>query len=160
MIYLIFLGNSINLISSNELSVQQQSHEIASEPIAQHGNSSRSVDPLSSTDSSTLQQDLGTICEDPGQSINPRISDDSSTSHYDYEIVDEPSVRFEDAPPPHQSSSNEENTENHSEEIVAFDGYSSLHRDASAAIAQPSVYTKLHQYANVNSKETNQTTTE
>lgn len=125
---------------------------MAGEPDGQHGNDSRSIDPLTlSFNDSSHQHNHGTVpafIEQHEDFGNSRISADSSAHHHDYEIVVEPSVRFEDAPPPSQNSSSEESTDNNSEENVAREGYSSLHRDTSSAMAQPSFYTKLQLYAN------------
>lgn len=91
-----------------------------------------------------------------GPSINSRISNDSSIQHQDYEIVPESSVQYGDSKPPplHQSTSNEESSEDRLAENIEYGDYSSLHRDLPVAFAQPTVYTKLHLYANISSKET------
>lgn len=87
---------------------------------------------------------------DSGNSSNPRISDESSTLHQDYEIVAESNVQAGDSEPvpPHQSTSNDETSEDQSAEKIECEGYSSLHRDSSDAFAHPAIYTKLHLYAN------------
>lgn len=88
---------------------------------------------------------------DPGHPIDRRISNESSIQHQDYEIVAEFNAQYGDSKPPplHQSISKEESTEDHSAKSTEYEVYSALHRDPSAAFAQPSVYTKLHLYANL-----------
>lgn len=124
-----FLGTSINPRSSNESSTQDQQHEMAAESTVQFGDS--------------------------GHPNYPRISNESSIQHQDYEIVDESNVQYGDSqlPPLHQSTPSEESTEDHSEENIKYEGYSSLRRDFSAPLAEPVVYTKLHVYANISSNE-------
>lgn len=126
---LLFLDNPINTGGSNELSVQHQDNEI-DEPYVQYENS--------------------------GHSVDHRSSNESSAHRPDYEIQGESNVHLEHSKPPtpRQSTSNEEGTVNNSEENVVCEDYSSLHRDSFSAIVQPSLYTKLHLYANMSSEET------